>query len=194
MLSLAVPHESQGAQYASLSGTVYVDLNTDGVFQQGDWGVRGDLIQLFDQNDLSTPIAETYTDGKGQYTFTGLAAGTYTLKNTVPSFVGNTANIGEIYDAAGISMLGNLGAPNSALAQISEISLNEGYQAFGYNFGNDQYPLQLYSKYLLVADPNNNIKPAVVAVVPEPALAVSLLALAGMACGWAIFRRRQTKF
>jgi hypothetical protein len=79
------------------------------------------------------------------------------------------------------------------LDQISNISLQAGYRAINFNFGNDQYPLQLYSKYLLVGNASHQIQPAIVTPVPEPALIVHLLAMAGMACGWAFSRRRQIK-
>jgi len=100
MLSLASPNYSPAASLASLSGTVYVDRDADGVFQPGDWGVRSDSIELFDQNDQL--VKQVYTDGQGRYSFTDLASGIYTVVDTIPSSLGNTANVGQIFEAGGI--------------------------------------------------------------------------------------------
>jgi hypothetical protein len=194
MLSLAFPIISQGASLAMLSGTVYVDLNTDGAYQPGDLGVRGDLILLFRQNDLTTPIRTTTTNSKGQYTFTDLDPGIYTVRDSTPSMAGNTANLGTIFDSVNnVLPTTGLGDFNSSMAQVSNITLNAGYQGYAYNFGDDQYPMQLYSKYLLTFDTNNNIHHAIVTPVPEPASIVGLLTAAGMVCGWALLRCRRTK-
>ena len=190
MLSLAFPIVSQGASLASLSGTVFVDRDLSGVFKTDDWGVRSALIQLLDQYNQ---LIEVYTDSQGRYSFTDLASGIYTVLDTTPSSRGNTAIVGEILDAGGNLVTSGLGKPNSALVEISNINLTAGSTAQNYNFGNDQYPLQLYSKSLLVGNSSHQIQPAVVTPVPEPALVVHFLAMAGMACGWAGWRRRQTK-
>jgi hypothetical protein len=200
MLLLAFPIYSQGASLATLTGTVYVDLNLDGVFQTGDLGVRNDLIQIFDQNN--NLVDQAFTDSQGRYSFTDLASGIYTVVNTIPSSLGNTADlsIAQILDTTGNPVLDpntNLpvvdnAVPNSSLVQISNIDLqNPAVIAQGFNFGNDQYPMQLYSKYLLVDNPSHRVQPAIVTTVPEPALLVSILAAVVMACVWGSCRRRK---
>jgi hypothetical protein len=194
MLSLAFPINSQGAALAMLSGTVYVDINLDGTFQTGDLGVRGDMILLFKQSDLTTPFKTTYTNSKGQYSFADLDEGAYAIRDTTPSLAGNVANLGTIYDSLHNALpTTGLGDFNSSTAEFTNITLKPGYQGYGYNFGDDQYPMQLYSKQLLTFDPNNNVKHAIVTPVPEPASIVGLLTLAGMACGWALLRCRKNK-
>jgi hypothetical protein len=185
MLSLAIPINSEGAAFSSISGIVYVDLSGDGTFQTGDWGVRNALLELYNQNNQLA--GETRTNVYGQYSFADLPSGTYTLMNTTPSSAGNTANIGQIMDASNNVLVTGLGTPNSALVQISNIVLDAGYQAQNYNFGNDQYPIQLYSKYMLTN--GNQIQP-----VPEPALFMQLLTVAGTIGGWLFFRRLRTIF
>jgi hypothetical protein len=188
LLLVTFPVFSQGA---SISGTVFVDLDTDGVYKAGDWGVRGDTIQLFDQNGVF--LQETSTNNQGQYFFKDLAIGNYTVKNLIPSLLGNSAIVGQMLNASNALVPGTFGTPNSALVQISDIALKEGFQAINYNFGNDQYPMQLYSKYMLVSDVNHEVQPAIVTPpVPEPTLTIQLLAIFGMISGWALYRRLQT--
>ncbi len=195
MLLLAFPIHSQGATLSTLMGTVYVDINLNGVFEEGDWGVRNDLIQLFYQPDADTApvfLQQVLTDSEGRYSFTDLPNGLYTVKNTIFSSLGNTANVGQILDANGNVNPDNMSIPNSVLVQISDINLLDGSTGQGFNFGNDQYPMQLYSKYMLVADPLHQIQKAVVTTVPEPSLVVLLLTFAGAAGSWAFCRRRET--
>jgi hypothetical protein len=185
MAVLLLPTISDLAQGATLSGTVYVDVNNTGALMTGDLAVNGALVELFNQSDLTTPYAQTYTNMSGQYSFANIPVGTYTLKNASPSSAGNSSNVGLIYNAnINDYVLSDLGSANSAMAQISDINLASGYQAMNYNFGNDQFPLQLYSKRYLIAGSDNYIQP-----VPEPAVFVSLLTLLGMAGGWTLWRR-----
>ncbi len=63
------------------SGTVYLDGNGNGQLDNGEGGLSGWKVTLH-ANNGSTPD-QTYTTGaSGAYSFTGLAAGTYTLTET----------------------------------------------------------------------------------------------------------------
>ena len=149
MLSLAFPINSQGASLAMLSGTVYVDLNRDGAFQAGDLGVRGDMILLFNQNDLTTPFETTYTDSKGQYSFTDLEPGVYTPSGIRrPAWLATRANLGTIYRfvAQRLAQPPDWATSTALWRRFTNITLKAGYQGYAYNFGDDQYPMQLYSK------------------------------------------------
>lgn len=182
VLSLAFPVFSQGA---IISGTVFVDLDGDGVVDQGsdgDWGVRSDPIQLFDQNNQL--LKEVWTDIYGYYSFTDLPVGTYTVKNTVPCFLGNVAYVGKTLRANNI--LKDNGQADSAAVIISNINLQANDIAYSYNFANDEYPMQLYSKIMLIADSDYQVQ-----TVPEPASIASLLAMVMTAGGWAFCRRRR---
>jgi hypothetical protein len=191
MLSLAFPIMSQGATLPMISGTVYVDVNGDGSFDNNELGVRGDTILLFDQNDPSSPIRSTMTDMYGRYSFTDIEPGLYTIRDTTPSLAGNMVNVGKLVNWSNSQYVTNgAGDFNSAMAEITDIKLENNYRGFEYNFGNSQYPMQLYSKYLLTYNRTNNIQPAIVTPVPEPSTFIGLLAFAGVFGGWALLRRR----
>jgi hypothetical protein len=171
---------------ADLSGMVYLDRDLDGSFTSGDLGVRFDLIRLYDQSKKL--VSETYTDAYGYYGFLGLNDGVYTLVNTHPSEAGNSANVGQMLNGQGNLTVGTFGTPNSSLVQISNINLTNGNKAVNYNFGNDSYPLSLYSKFLLVAD--NGPKEGKLTPVPEPGTLIPLATLVCSGLGWTLYRRR----
>jgi RHS repeat-associated protein len=68
-------------QLVSLGGTAYNDLNGDGVQEAGEPGLSGLTITLT-QNGTSLT---TTTDSSGNYSFTGVGPGAYTLAETLPS-------------------------------------------------------------------------------------------------------------
>ena len=79
---------------ASLGDTVWHDRNHNGVQDQGEPGVPGVRVTLFDVN--GTAIATTTTDADGHYGFTGLKPGTYVVGFTPASgwFV-TTSSVGN---------------------------------------------------------------------------------------------------
>jgi hypothetical protein len=94
----------QGSQLPGLalntgkvSGQVFVDYNGNGVAEQGEPGLAGQTVFLDLNNsgqlDPGDPTATT--DPNGFYQFTGLAAGTYTVRELLP---------------AGFTVLGSFGA------------------------------------------------------------------------------------
>lgn len=71
---------------ATIKGTtVGIDLNENGLFDNGESPIAGVTVQLFDINDLVTPLDTTTTDGLGQYLFDGLSQGSYQLKFIKPN-------------------------------------------------------------------------------------------------------------
>ncbi len=72
---------------ATLSGTVFLDADRDGVFDTGESGVAGRTIYLDLNNNVQRDGNEpqTTTNSAGQYTFTGLSAGTYKIRQILPS-------------------------------------------------------------------------------------------------------------
>ncbi|MBL7766589.1 MAG: hypothetical protein JNJ58_10875, partial [Chitinophagaceae bacterium] len=65
------------AGMASLGNAVWYDLNNDGIQTAGEPGVQGVSVTLYD--NTNTAIATTTTDGNGEYSFVGLAPGTYSI-------------------------------------------------------------------------------------------------------------------
>lgn len=61
----------------ALEGRVFVDANKDGIQDGGEGGVAGVTVTLYDAAGLA--IATTITDAAGQYLFSVLKAGTYTV-------------------------------------------------------------------------------------------------------------------
>ncbi len=77
----------QPAASSSLSGTVYFDANANSNINAGagEYGIRSVTVALLDSNGVV--IATTTTDANGNYEFTGLPAGTFTV------WVNDTANL-----------------------------------------------------------------------------------------------------
>jgi SdrD B-like domain/Ice-binding-like len=116
----------------SLAGSIYVDANNDGVREAGETGVVGFTVLLTgtDVNGNAVSLSAT-TDGDGDFSFTGLAAGTYTLTKQVPPF-GHFVN--------GQATVGTVGGHADGTAQdslnITSIVLHQGDAGLGYNFAN----------------------------------------------------------
>ena len=76
---------------------VWDDLNGNGVQDPGEPGLNNVQVVLLD--NLGVPQAATFTDGTGAYQFTGLPAGTYAIRVTMPpTYQPTTPDIGS--DAA----------------------------------------------------------------------------------------------
>ena len=67
-----------------LCGFVYVDLNNNGLREAGEMGIAGVTLRLLDANGNSTGITTT-TDATGEYCFTELRPGTYSVVEVQPS-------------------------------------------------------------------------------------------------------------
>ena len=67
---------------AEISGNVYVDVDQDRVLDTGEAPIAGVTITLLDQN--GTVVATTQTDVSGQYKFSGLRPGNYSISEQQP--------------------------------------------------------------------------------------------------------------
>lgn len=77
---------------ASLGNFVFLDANKNGLQDGGETGVKGVTVTLF---SAGVAIATTTTDANGNYLFTGLKAGTYTVGFTEKAgFDFTAANVG----------------------------------------------------------------------------------------------------
>ncbi len=127
----------QGVRYdfcehipASIKGTVYHDRNDNGVQDDGEEGIGGVLIQLFD--DSGNVVQETRTDANGDYCFDDLVAGTYKITETQPvTFDDGKETLGSVASADGTETTSGLIADDA----FCDIVLNGGDQGTEYNFG-----------------------------------------------------------
>ncbi len=68
---------------ASISGSVFVDLDDDCLFDANERPIAGVTITLLDS--LGAVVATTQTDSQGRYSFMNLRPGQYTLRETQPA-------------------------------------------------------------------------------------------------------------
>ena len=110
---------------ASLGDRVWNDANGNGIQDAGEAGINGVTVQLFDSsNNL---VGTATTSGDGNYTFTSLAANTYTVRivpATLPAGVTTPT-----YDFDGV------GTPNAATVPLASgqtrTDIDFGYRASG---------------------------------------------------------------
>ncbi len=71
----------------NISGTVFADNNSNGVYDPGEVGIPGTTVYI-DTNGNGTLDAgeiSTATDGSGNYSFTNLPPGTYRIREVLPA-------------------------------------------------------------------------------------------------------------
>jgi uncharacterized repeat protein (TIGR01451 family) len=116
---------TQAIAFSSLSGFAYIDTNRNGVRDVGELPIAGVLIALSGSNFLGSTVSlQATTDSNGQYTFSNLLPGTYSLQQTQPNGLqdGN-ASVGT--GAGGVA----------GSNQITTITVNGGTVSVNYNFG-----------------------------------------------------------
>ncbi|HMK59717.1 MAG TPA: SdrD B-like domain-containing protein [Dissulfurispiraceae bacterium] len=101
---------------SSISGTVFLDENNNGVQNGADAGIAGVTIELL--NSGGTVIATTTTDANGSYSFTNLQPGTYSIRE--PNQPANTSN--GITTAGAVPNGGTPGTATNAATLPSRIS------------------------------------------------------------------------
>ena len=70
----------------SLAGSVYHDVDNDGVRDGGEPGIAGVAIDLTGTDDLGASVAlATTTNAAGDYSFTNLRPGTYSVVESQPA-------------------------------------------------------------------------------------------------------------
>ena len=106
---------------AEISGHVYVDVDQDCVMDIGEAPIAGVTITLLDQN--GTVVGTTQTDATGQYKFTGLRPGNYTVREQQP---------GGYFQ--GGQKAGSGGGNDSVTDVISAIAIGAGASLIDYDF------------------------------------------------------------
>jgi len=108
---------------AGISGRVFMDHNNSGTFGSPDFGIQGVTITL-SGSTLTTPLT-IQTDAQGNFTFTNLQPGTYTITETQPTSPANQT---------GKDKAGTAGGNTTVANTISNIVLAADQQATGYQF------------------------------------------------------------
>jgi serine-aspartate repeat-containing protein C/D/E len=106
---------------SSLSGSVYVDSNGDCIRQETERPLAGVMLTLLDAS--GTVVATTTTDSSGNYLFSNLQSGQYTVRQTQPA--------GYLQ---GGQKAGSGGGNDSIQDVISAISIGAGVDLLDYDF------------------------------------------------------------
>ncbi|MBL8327816.1 MAG: DUF11 domain-containing protein, partial [Rubrivivax sp.] len=140
----AVNYNFPEVRLVSLSGFVYVDVNTSNVRDPGtDTPIVGATVRLLDAGSLAL-VQTTLTDASGAYSFTGLdPLISYTLEEPLPVTAGSLANgpvnpglVGGAACAAGCTAQAN--TPSAGTDRIAAIDLSAGQDGTQFNFGEIQ--------------------------------------------------------
>jgi len=84
---------------ASLGDFVFVDADEDGIQDAGEVTIEGATVNLYDADDLTTPIATTTTDANGEYSFDDLdPAEDYVVEFEEPTGFDPTTQSGNASD------------------------------------------------------------------------------------------------
>ncbi len=94
----------QNSSLPDLSGTVFEDLDADGLEEGGEPGFAGVTVDLIDAS--GTVIATTTTDGSGNYSFPDLADGDYTVAVTDQAGVLENYQLTSGLDALPVTIAG----------------------------------------------------------------------------------------
>jgi cyclophilin family peptidyl-prolyl cis-trans isomerase/protocatechuate 3,4-dioxygenase beta subunit len=110
----------------SIDGTVFSDLNGNGQLDAGESGIAGRTVYVDKDNSgtLTAGDAQTTTDDNGNYTFTGIAAGTYPVREVMPAGIGLTTNSHTVTVASGTTSSGVLFGEAPAISGSVFVDLN----------------------------------------------------------------------
>ena len=176
-----------GSGDGTLAGLVYYDGNGSDTADNSDWALPGAKVTLSMVG--SDTVISMYTGTDGSYTFTDLPSGTYTIALVLSDSDPGTNTLGTLLDSSGEVV--ETGQGTVGTDQFTGIVLGSGYSGENYNFSQLSYPASLVTKRLLTTiDPGMHHINVTPSPVPEPGT-VTLLAIAGLCLGGALWRRRR---
>lgn len=176
---------------SQLSGYVYIDRNNDGQLAfadqaQPEWVLSGIEVKLFSiAGSTETLLSTTLTDGIGQYLFSGLSAGTYTIRQTQPvEYVDGIDSLGVIRELASSATPPGANVGTVGVNAFLNIALPNDSRGDLYNFGERGLTAAYASKRFLLSTapaPVFTVDPGIDqnGMVPEPTTGV-LAAFAGL--------------
>lgn len=121
---------------STISGRVFFDENNNGVQNGADNGINNVTIELL--NNVNTVIGTTTTDTNGDYSFTNLQPGTYSVREpNQPSNTNNGLTIAPAIDNGGTT--GTPTGVGTLPSEIATIILPPNTDATGHNFAEIPY-------------------------------------------------------
>src|SRR5439155_642936 len=109
---------------ASIGDRLWHDANANGVQDAGEAGINGGTVQLLDGAGIV--VATTTTSGDGNYSFTNLTGGSYTVRIVASTLPAGTA---PTYDLDGIATANQASFALAAGASRSDVDF--GYKNTG---------------------------------------------------------------
>jgi len=113
------------SQTVAISGEVFNDLNDSGILNSNDPGLVGWTVNLVNGSDQIVKTA--ITDSNGEYSFTGVGPGTYTIADVLqPGFVQTAPASGSftVTTASGVNVAAeNFGALEAKLLSVTGLSV-----------------------------------------------------------------------
>ncbi len=142
---------------STISGAVYLDNDGNGVFGPGDTGIPGVTVTLAGVDDLGRPVNRTVTtDANGNYEFTGLRPGTYSVTEPVqpPSTDNAETNPGTINNGGSVGTA----TPRTTLpSAINNIRITgPGTVSPANNFG--EIPLSTIAGFVYLDNNTNGVR------------------------------------
>jgi len=115
---------------SGISGKVWIDRNNDGVVDPGETGLANVTLTLTGTDLVGNPVSrDTVTDADGNYSFSDLPPGTYTV--TEPDQPAGTRDGRTVAGSTG----GTVTAPGTTPSKITGLVLDVNQQSVNNNFG-----------------------------------------------------------
>ncbi len=139
---------------SSISGVVFLDQNNNGTQNGADTGISGVAVELL--NNLGTVIASTTTDGSGNYSFSNLLPGTYSVREpTQPPSTSNGITTAGAVGNGGTA--GTASALTTLPSVISSIILPPNTSTSGNNFAEIPNTRSIYGRVFVDYDNNGTL-------------------------------------